>query len=419
MRLGSNLRNLHHNIRRYYFIKMELKQRIKHEAERIYQEVKRWREHIHAHPELSYQEYETSAFIQQKLLEKGITFQSNVAQTGVVALIKGEKSESASCVALRGDMDALPILEENNVPYRSVKNGIMHACGHDVHTSCLLGAAYLLYELREHFSGTVKLIFQPGEEKSPGGASIMIKEGVLSNPSPERIFGQHVAPDIEVGKVGFYAGKYMASADEIYITIHGKGGHAAAPHTCIDPIVVSAHLITTLQSIISRNCPPLVPSVLTFGKIQGGNACNVIPDSVRLEGTFRSMDEEWRNKAKHLIREQTIKLCESMGASVDIEMPDGYPCLTNDIFSTQMAKDCAISYLGNEHVLELVPRMSSEDFAFFSLHIPVCFYRLGVANNAKNINSPVHTSTFDIDARALQHGVGLFAFIAVSSLGNR
>jgi len=386
-------------------------------AQAYFEEVKSWRAHLHMYPELSFKEYETSKFIQEKLQQKGIPFKANIAGTGILATITGTQKND-KVIALRADMDALPIVEENKVPYCSRNTGVMHACGHDVHTSCLLGAAYILHDLRDQFGGTVQLIFQPGEEKSPGGASLMIAEGVLKNPEPKSIIALHVAPDMEVGSAGFYAGKYMASADEIYITVKGKGGHAAAPHTCIDPIVISAHLITSLQQIISRNCPPLVPSVLTFGKIQGGNACNVIPDEVRIEGTFRSMDETWRKQALSWIEKQTKQLCESMGAVAEIHIPSGYPCLTNDAHLTHNIKNTAIQYLGEEKVKTLVPRMSSEDFAFYSLEIPACFFRLGVANNAKNIHSPVHTSTFDIDLDALQIGMGLMAFAAVCELGN-
>lgn len=393
------------------------KQIINQLSQKYFNEILTWRKHIHANPELSFKEFETSEFIQNILKEKNIEYKANIAGTGVLATIKGKKAKT-KVIALRADIDALPIIEENNVEYCSKNYGVMHACGHDVHTACLLGAAYILKDLVDEYGGTVQLIFQPGEEKSPGGASLMIADGVLENPKPENIIALHVAPDMEVGNVGFYAGKYMASADEIYITIKGKGGHAAAPHTCIDPIIISANLIVSLQQIISRHCPPLIPSVLTFGKIQGGNVCNVIPDEVKIEGTFRSMDETWRKQALHLIVKQTQLLCESMGAIAEINIPSGYPCLNNDILLTEEVSCYAKKYLGDQKVQNLIPRMSSEDFAFYSLQIPACFYRLGVANNAKNINSPVHTSTFNIDEKALEIGSGLMAYIALQLLND-
>jgi len=372
------------------------------------------RQHLHAHPELSFVEFQTSAYICNHLKEWGIPF-SIMAKTGVVAVIEG-KNPSSRITALRADMDALPITEQNNVSYRSLNEGIMHACGHDVHTTCLLGAARVLNELKNEWEGTVKLIFQPGEEKNPGGASLMIGEGVLKNPAPERIFALHVHPQLPVGKFSFRSGKIMASADEIYITIKAKGGHAAAPQFTADPILVASHLIVSLQQIISRNNNPFNPSVLSITSVQGGNTTNVIPSEVKLMGTFRAMDEEWRFKAHDIIKDHVKKLIESMGATCDVHIDVGYPFVKNHEGLTEEARKQAIVYAGSENVLETELRMGAEDFAYYSHHIPACFFRLGVGNVEKNIVSNVHTPTFDIDESAIEQGVGMMAWLATSGV---
>ncbi len=369
------------------------------------------REHIHSHPELSFQEYNTSAFVSEKLTSWNIEHTTGIAGTGIVALIKGKNPDSR-IIALRGDMDALPILEKNEVPYKSQNEGVMHACGHDVHTTCLLGAARILNETKDEWEGTIKCIFQPGEEKHPGGASLMIKEGVLENPKPQAIFALHVYPHLPYGKVGFREGQYMASADEIYITVKGKGGHAALPHQTIDPIIISANLLMSLQQIISRNNNPLNPSVLSFGKIQGGNVGNVIPSEVKLEGTLRCMDETWRAEAHRLIKKHTTSLCEAMGATVEVDIPMGYPFLYNDPATTQKARSIAQHVLGNEHVVELDRRMAAEDFSFYTHHVPGCFFRLGTSHEGQ-FTYPVHNAQFDIYQQAIGIGVRMFCEIAV------
>ncbi|NII27142.1 amidohydrolase [Pseudoflavitalea sp. X16] len=367
------------------------------------------RHHLHAHPELSYQEVETSQFIQQKLQEFGIPHQV-MATTGVVGLIKG-KNPDKRIVALRADIDALPILEENNVPYKSTRDGVMHACGHDVHTTCLLGAAKILQELKEEWEGTVKLIFQPGEERNPGGASILIKEGVLANPAPEAIFGLHVHPQLAVGQLSFRGGQVMASADEIYITIKGKGGHAAAPHLTVDTILIASHLIVSLQQIISRNRNPLSPSVLSICSIQGGHTTNVIPSEVKLMGTFRALDEAWRFKAHELIRNNVEQLVHAMGGEVDLHIDVGYPTVYNHEALNATARKLAEGYMGAEHVETTEMRMGAEDFGYYTQLIPGCFYRLGVMNEAKGITSGVHTPTFNIDESAIETGMGMMAWL--------
>ena len=395
---------------------MTLKDKISRLAQDIHAEVVGNRRHLHAHPELSFQEYETSAFVKSKLDELGISYQ-NMADTGIVALITGSKP-SDSVVALRADMDALPILEANDVPYRSTKEGIMHACGHDVHTSSLLGTAKILTKLKDEFAGTVKLIFQPAEERLPGGANLMIKEGVLENPKPQAVLGQHVMPLIELGKVGFRAGKYMASTDEIYVTVHGKGGHGAQPQQNIDPVLITSHIIIALQSIVSRVADPKIPSVLSFGKVIANGATNVIPNEVKLEGTFRTMDEEWRSKAHEKMKKMAEGIAEAMGGRCDFNIMRGYPFLINEEKLTASTRAYAEEYLGKENVLDLDIWMAAEDFAYFSQVADACFYRLGTGNEALGITSSVHTPTFDVDEDSLKLSTGLMTYIALKQMGN-
>lgn len=371
------------------------------------------RRHLHAHPELSYQEFETSAFIQQKLTEYNIPFEVK-ATTGVIGVIEG-KNPSSRVVALRGDMDALPITEENDVDYKSTKPGIMHACGHDVHTSCLLGAAKILSQTKDEWEGTVKFLFQPGEEKNPGGASLLIKEKALENPKPECIFALHVNPQLEVGKLSFRAGKVMASADELYFTIRSKGGHAAAPHLTVDTILVASHLVVALQQIISRNRDPLYPSVLSITSFQGGFTTNVIPSEVKLMGTFRAMDEEWRFKAHDIIRKLATELVESMGAEIDLHIDVGYPTVYNNEALNSLAKKIALDFMGGTNVEETEIRMGAEDFGFYSQLLPGCFFRLGTANQNKGIIAGVHTPKFNIDESAIETGIGIMATLGATA----
>jgi hippurate hydrolase len=374
------------------------------------------RHHLHAHPELSFKEFETSAFIQKKLAEWNIPFRV-MASTGVVALLSGTQSKSKT-IALRADMDALPIKELNEVAYKSTNDGVMHACGHDVHTTCLLGAAKILNELKQEWKGTVKLIFQPGEEKNPGGASLLIKEGVLENPVPDCIFALHVHPGLPVGKLSFRGGMVMASADEIYITIRGKGGHAAAPHLAADTILTASQLVVNLQQVVSRMNDPFNPSVLSVTSIQGGNTTNVIPSEVSLMGTFRAMNEEWRFKAHDLIKNICNSTAVATGAQIELHIDVGYPFVINNEQLTVTAKRNAALYAGEENVEETEIRMGAEDFAFYSHKIPACFFRLGVGNIEKNITSGVHTPYFNIDERAIKNGMGIMAWLAVATPAN-
>lgn len=341
-----------------------------------------------------------------------------MADTGIMALIEG-KNPQVKTIALRADMDALPIEEANAVPYKSKNKGVMHACGHDVHTASLLTTARILAEVRNQFEGTVKLIFQPGEEKNPGGASYMIRDGALENPTPAGILGQHVMPLIPVGKIGFREGMYMASCDEIYLKVIGKGGHGAAPELAVDPILIASHLIVAMQQVISRNASPKQPTVLTFGKISGEGATNIIPNEVNIAGTFRAMNEEWREAALKKIRTLATGLAESMGGRCEVDISRGYPYLENNPALTRSIRASAEAYVGKENIVDLDITLGAEDFAYYSQKIPASFYRLGTRNEAKGITSYVHTPTFDVDEDALAIGPGLMAWMAVEELRAR
>lgn len=394
---------------------MELLEKIKSLSQEYSAEVVDSRRHLHAHPELSYQEYNTARFVSEKLKSFGIEVTDGIATTGLIAEIRGRNPQKKS-VALRADMDALPIQESNDVPYKSKVSGVMHACGHDVHTASLLGTAKILNTVRDQFEGTVRVLFQPGEEKTPGGASYMIRDGALKNPQPTGIIGQHVFPLLPVGKIGFREGMYMASCDEIYLRVLGKGGHAAAPDLTIDPIVIASHIIIALQQVISRNASPKQPTVLSFGNIIGKGATNIIPDEVNIAGTFRAMNEEWRATALEKIRKMAESIAEGMGGRCEVEISKGYPYLENNPALTRRIRAAAEAYVGQENVVELDITLGAEDFSYYSQVIPASFYRLGTSNPAKGITSYVHTPSFNIDEDALKIGPGLMAWMAINEL---
>lgn len=393
---------------------MSLLEKIKTLAAGYSQQVVDMRRHLHANPELSYQEYNTAKYVASQLRSFGLE-PTEIATTGLVAEVKG-KNPSSKTIALRADMDALPILEANEVPYKSKNPGVMHACGHDVHTSSLLGTAKILHEVKDQFEGTVRLLFQPGEEKNPGGASYMIRDGALENPRPSLILGQHVFSLLPVGTVGFREGMYMASADEIYLKVIGKGGHGAAPDLAIDPIVIASHIIVALQQIISRNANPRQPTVLTFGKISGEGATNIIPNEVNIAGTFRAMNEEWREAGLTRIKKMAESIAEGMGGRCEVDISRGYPYLENNPELTRSIRQAAEEYLGKENVKDIDITLGAEDFAYYSQVIPAAFYRLGTRNDAKGITSYVHTPTFDIDEGALTISTGLMAWMAIKEL---
>lgn len=393
---------------------MALVDQIKRLSDELAPETIQVRRHLHANPELSYQEHATATLVEQHLTRLGLPTR-RLASTGVVSEVTGHKP--GKTVALRADLDALPIQEKNDVPYRSTVPGVMHACGHDVHTSSLLATAGILARIRHEFAGTVRLIFQPGEEKNPGGASLMIKEGVLANPQPVSILGQHVMPLIPVGQVGFREGMYMASSDEIYLRVIGKGGHAGAPHLVVDPVVIAANIIVALQQVVSRQADPRQPTTLNFGKVVAQGATNIVPEEVTMAGTFRALNEAWREVALERVSKLAQGVAEGMGGRCEVRISRGYPYLENDVTLTRRMRQAAVQYVGESNVVDLEVTLGSEDFAYYSHVVPACFYRLGTGNAARGITSYVHTPTFDIDEAALHLGPGLMAWMAIQELG--
>jgi amidohydrolase len=396
---------------------MELKDKVYELTEKFFPETIEIRRHIHQNPELSFEEYSTSAFICSKLKEWGIEYKNNFVKTGIVAYIRG-KNPDKKLIALRADMDALPIKEDNELPYKSKNDGVMHACGHDVHMSSLLGSAKILKELENEIEGTIMLIFQPGEEKLPGGAKLMLEEGIFKDKTPDMVIAQHVLPNLDAGFVGFKPGMYMASCDELFITVKGKGGHGAMPHQVNDTVLASAQLIVALQQVVSRFAEASVPSVLSIGKVIANGATNVIPNEVYMEGTFRTMNETWRHQAHEKMRTLAKGLMEGMGCECDFRIEKGYPVLANDENITLAAQNFATQFLGKEKVIDLGIRMTAEDFAYFTQLYPCTFYRLGV-NKKGETSAPLHSSRFDIDEQALKTGIGLMAWLALNFLNNK
>ncbi len=390
---------------------------IKELAARFFNDTVALRQHLHQHPELSFMEHQTAQFVSDKLSQYGIRHQTGVGGTGILAWIEGQ-NPMEKCIALRAELDALPLDEKQGKSYCSVNKGVMHACGHDAHMAMLLTAARILQQMRPHFDGTIKLLFQPAEEKIPGGALAMIEAGCLENPVPSVILAQHVLPTLESGKVGFRPGPFMASGDEINIVVRGKGGHAALPDKITDTVLTTAQIVVNLQQISSRFADPFTPTVLSFGKIIANGAHNVIPDVVLVQGTFRTFSETWRKKAKQLIVRIAEETAAASGATAEVNIDDGYPILLNDESSTKRASHSAIEYLGNENVVQLDQRMTTEDFAWYSHQIPAVFYRIGTGNTGGEAVAALHTSGFDIDETMLENGSGLMAWIALTQLNN-
>ena len=385
---------------------LELKEFLSTKVSAIYEKIKGYREHLHQNPELSYKEFNTMEYVAAKLKEIGIPYEKGVAGTGIIGIIRSSKhSENQACIGLRADLDALPIQEQNTASYKSKVDGVMHACGHDVHTSILLGAAEILFELREDLEHPVKLIFQPGEEKNPGGASLLIEAGVLENPKVKEMYALHVFPELEVGKLGMRSGLYMASSDELHLEIIGVGGHGAMPEKCINPILIGSEFIIEAQNIIHKSCPKEVPCVISFGHFDALGATNVIPERAEIKGTFRTMNEEWRGKAAILLMDLANNLENKYKGNVNLEISKGYPFLKNDEELTEKLKTKFESFFGPEKIEGLALRMTSEDFSFYSQTIPVCFFRLGVGNKEKGIIYSVHHPKFDIDSACLKTGM--------------
>ena len=371
------------------------------------------RRHLHAHPELSYKEHGTAAYVASQLRAVGIEVRTGIASlngapgTGVIGVVKGRPGER--CICLRADLDALPIQEANEVDYRSRNAGVMHACGHDAHTSMVLTAGRVLHALREHWSGTVLLLFQPGEEKIPGGASLVVGEDALRDPRPQAILGQHVTPELAVGKVGFREGPFMASSDELYVTVKGRGGHAAMPQAHIDPILMTARLLLRLKEEFAA-LHPGHPKVLSFGKVIANGATNVIPDEVRIEGTLRAFDEGIRGQLHAWLPERAQALCAEHGATCDFEVRRGYPVVVNDPELTRHTRAAAEAFLGKDRVVDMDQRMGSEDFAFYTHVMPGCFFRLGTGDPERGITSGLHTPTFNIAEEAMAIGAGVMVW---------
>ncbi|MFM2290606.1 MAG: hypothetical protein RIS29_419 [Bacteroidota bacterium] len=384
---------------------------IKELATQNYQYVVDCYQHLHAHPELSFEEYQTSLFVQTKLKEMEIPFRAGIAGTGILGRIEG-KNPSKKIIALRADMDALPVCESTDIPWKSKNENIMHACGHDAHTSCLLGAAKILNQLKDKFEGTILLIFQPGEEKAPGGARLMLEDGLFDEYQPEIILGQHVSVDFPTGTMAFLPGMIMASADEIHVKVRGTGGHGALPHLCNDTVLATAQTLVALQQVKSRLCHPLTPMVLTFGKFVAGGAQNIIPHEVLLSGTLRTVDENWRTKAKEHIRRIIHETCAAYGCTAEIEMPDGYPCVINNAEVTSKSITFAREFIGDENMRTLEMRMTGEDFSFFTQKYPSMFYRFGIKGDTNQDTGGLHSSNFKLDLKSLETGMGGMAWLA-------
>ncbi len=381
-------------------------------------EVIEWRRWLHRHPELSQEEYGTMAFVAERLAAMGLKPRTGIGRTGVMAMLRGGVEPDSYCVALRADYDALPLTECTGLPFASENEGVMHACGHDMHTSSLLGAASILCRLRDRLRGSIMFIFEPSEEKYPGGARMMMDDGLFAEVKPNEIYSFHCLPEMDYGRVGMKKGKYMASTDELYWTVRGRGGHGATPHLSIDPIVIASHIVVSLQQIVSRNAPPMMPTVLSFGKIIGQGRTNIIPDEVKMEGIIRTFDEKWRLEAHEKIRRISCGVAEAMGGECDLFIDYGYPYVVNDDACTQQVHDNACDFVGEEHVEWLDLRMTAEDFAFFAQKIPACYFRIGIHEPGTPFSN-LHRPNLIVDERSIELASGLVAYNAVMALENR
>ena len=392
---------------------MLLREHILREAEILLPEIVKIRRHVHRHPELSYAEYETAAFISSKLDTMGIEHRTGIAGTGIVGFIRGEGAGSGLTIGLRADMDALPITEAGESEYRSRNEGVMHACGHDAHIAMLLGSAAIIKNLRKEFAGTVLLVFQPGEEKAPGGARMMIETGIFGNYDPDMFIAQHVLPDLTSGTVGFHAGPYLASCDEIYITVAGKGGHAAQPSQYTDQIYIASELVISLKDTVAEKSKGQAATILAVGKITGMGATNVIPEKVEIACTFRTFDERWRQEAKEIIRNTASEIAGKRGVRIDVNIVEGYPVLVNNEALTERAGELSRQLLGEERVKEVPDRMSSEDFSFFAEKYPSFLFRLGITPDGEKMR-PAHTPFFDLDESSMATGTATMAWLALN-----
>jgi amidohydrolase len=387
---------------------MHIADKITSAARDIFPEVVEIRKQIHSSPELSFQEHRTAEYICFYLEKLHIPYIKGIAGTGVLARIEGTEPGTRA-IALRADMDALPIQEKTGLPFSSTSPGVMHACGHDIHTAMLLGTAAILKSLSSEFKGTFLLIFQPGEEVFPGGASLMLKEGIFEQQKPDLIIGQHVLPGLPAGAFGFRPGRYMASGDEVYLTIRGKGGHAATPDKVTNTVLAAAEILVELQQVAKTHAPKGIPTILSFGKITAPGATNIIPDEVKVEGTFRTMNEAWREKAHGLIRMISEKTAAAHGATCEVLINKGYPVLYNDPVFTEKAMNYARLIAGDDQIVPLDIRMGTEDFAWYTQEVPGVFYRLGTGKE-----HGLHTSTFDVEEDILQSGTAMLSWLAIS-----
>ncbi len=390
-----------------------MQNKIKQLSESVYEYVCNTYKHLHAHPELSFHEVETSTFIQKELSAMNIPFKAGIAQTGILGILKGQNPDKKT-IALRADMDALPVDEAADIPYKSQASHVMHACGHDAHVASLLGTAKILSELRNEFEGTILFVFQPGEERHPGGARLMLQEGIFDQYKPELILAAHVSIDYPVGTVAFRSGEIMASADEIHLTIKGKGGHGALPLAFNDTVLASAQILVALQQISARLCSPFSPMVLSFGKFIADGQTNVIPNEVKLSGTLRCFNEAWRAEAKKHIERIAAETALAYGCTCDVVCEDGYPVVKNDKTVTEEAIRYAQEFVGTDRVGELEVRMTGEDFGFFTQQYPCSFYRFGVKGNRQTGN--LHSATFQIDLEAFRTSAGVMAWLAWRNL---